>query len=76
MYDFELEPKLSKQELAQQRRKKQQQATMLIALLLIGGFAFYFLSYLPDEKISAKEKIEEMLKENYLVSLDKLDASL
>jgi hypothetical protein len=76
MYDFELEPKPSKQELAQQKKKKQQQATMLIALLLIGGLVFYFLSYLPDEKLQAKEEIEEALKENYLVTVDKLDAKL
>jgi hypothetical protein len=68
--------KPSKQELAQRRAKKQKQATMLVALLIIGGLAFYFLGYLPEEKTSAKEEIEKLLKENWNVTTDKLDKKL
>jgi hypothetical protein len=77
MYNnFDFEKKPFKQELAQQKREKQKQATMLIALMLIGGLAFYFLGYLPEEKVRAKEEIEEMFKENWNVSVDKLDKAL
>jgi len=65
MYNYynEFEKPNPKEALAQKRRK-QQQATMLIALMLIGGLAYYFLGYLPEEKVRAKEEIEEMLKDN------------
>ena len=49
---------------------------MLIALMIVGGLAYYFLGYLPEEKVRAKEEIEEMLKENWQVSVDKLDKGL
>jgi len=46
------------------KRKKQQQATMLVALILIGGLAYYFLGYLPEEKSRVKGEIEEAFKNN------------
>lgn len=49
---------------AQLKKKKQKQITMLIALILIGGLAYYFLGYLPEEKGRVKQEIEEVLKEN------------
>src|SRR5207249_3206113 len=55
---------------------KQQQATMLIALILIGGLAYYFLAYLPEERSRVKQEIEEMFKENYAVLPEKLDKTL
>ena len=78
MYNYynEFEKPNPKEALAQKRKKKQQQATMLIALLIIGGLAYYFLGYLPEEKVRAKEEIEEMFKENWNVTADKLDKSL
>ena len=75
MYFEEENKRNSKQGLVQ-KRKKQKQATMLISLLIIGGLAFYFLSYLPEEKVRAKEEIAEMLKENWQVTVDKLDKNL
>jgi len=74
--DFDFEKNPSKQELAQQKKEKQKQATMLIALLIVGGLIYYFLGYLPEEKVRAKEEIEEMFKENWNVTADKLDKSL
>ena len=58
------------------KRKKQQQATMLIALILIGGLAYYFLGYLPEEKSRVKEEIEEMFKADFKVLPENLDKSL
>jgi hypothetical protein len=58
------------------KRKKQKQATLLIALILMGGLAYYFLGYLPEEKASAKAEIEALFKENWNVMADKLDKSL
>src|SRR5256885_9969397 len=58
------------------KRKKQQQTTMLIALILIGGLAYYFLGYLPEEKSRVKQEIEEAFKENYAVLPEKLDKTL
>ena len=49
---------------------------MLIALLIIGGLTYYFLSYLPEEKTNAKEEIENMFKENWNVTVEKLDKKL
>jgi len=54
----------SPQALQAQKRKKQQQATMLVALILIGGLAYYFLGYLPEEKNRTKEEINEAFKNN------------
>ena len=71
MYDYETKP--NPQELAQQKRKKQKQTSILIALALLGGLGYFFLGYLPEERMRAKEEIEEALKENYLVTIDKLD---
>jgi hypothetical protein len=64
------------QTLQAKKRKKQQQTTMLIALILIGGLAYYFLGYLPEEKSRVKQEIEEMFKENYAVFPEKLDKNL
>ena len=74
MYNFEEKP--NPKILAQQKAKKQKQATLLIALLLIGGLAYYFLSYLPEEKNRVKEEVEEAFKDNWNVTADKLDKSL
>ncbi|CAH1765572.1 4382_t:CDS:2 [Entrophospora sp. SA101] len=66
----------SPQTIQTQKRKKQQQATMLIALILIGGLAYYFLAYVPEERNRAKEEIEEMFKQNFMVLPEKLDKTL
>jgi hypothetical protein len=73
-FDFEKKPNLK--ELAQRRAKKQKQASLLVALLLVGGLAYYFLGYLPEERVRAKEEVEEILKDNWNVTVDKLDKSL
>ena len=53
------EEKQTQQALQAQKKKKQKQITMLIALILIGGLAYYFLGYLPEERNRVKEEIEE-----------------
>ncbi|CAI2190748.1 2326_t:CDS:2 [Funneliformis geosporum] len=58
------------------KAKKQKQATLLIALVLIGGLAYYFLGYLPEERQRAKEEIEQMFKDNWNVTAEKLDKAL
>ncbi|RHZ36568.1 hypothetical protein [endosymbiont GvMRE of Glomus versiforme] len=73
---YEFDEQAEQKALENQKQKKQKQATMLIALLLIGGIAYYFLGYLPQERDRVKEEIEEMFKENYLVLPEKLDKSL
>ena len=74
--EFDFEKKPSPKELAEQRAKKQKQATMLVALLIMGGLAYYFLGYLPEEKAQAKKEVEEMFKDNWNVTMDKLDKKL
>ncbi|CAI2185607.1 5224_t:CDS:2 [Funneliformis geosporum] len=58
------------------KAKKQKQATLLIALALIGGLAYYFFGYLPEERTKAKEEITEMFRDNWNVTADKLDKTL
>ena len=66
----------SPQALQAKRKKKQQQTTILIALILIGGLAYYFLGYLPEEKNRVKQEIEEAFKDNWNVLPEKLDKTL
>jgi len=66
----------SPQTLQAKKRKKQQQTTILIALILIGGLAYYFLGYLPEEKNRVKQEIEEAFKDNWNVLPEKLDKTL
>ncbi|CAI2192012.1 13375_t:CDS:2, partial [Funneliformis geosporum] len=45
---------------------------LLIALVLIGGLAYYFLGYLPEERQRAKEEIEQMFRDNWNAFKEKM----